>query len=151
MAILASIIPVIAKAGAAAGKVGVAAGQAASKVGGAVATGAKKVGSGLATGKDKLVEALNNSNTVFKKATEPQPSPTPSPSPEPIPDDTTKTPEETEAEARRKAFIKALSSSGEQLAKQQSANNYEFTPSAVDYSQYMGLSPITQRYLYGGM
>ena len=25
------------------------------------------------------------------------------------------------------------------------------TPSRVDYSQYMGLSPITQRYLYGGM
>ena len=119
--------------------------------GGAVATGTKKVGSGLATGKDKLVEALNNSNTIFKKATEPQPNPIPSPSPEPVPDGTTKIPEETEAEARRRAFIKALSSSGEQLAKQQSANNYEFTPSAVDYSQYMGLNPITQRYLYGGM
>ena len=25
------------------------------------------------------------------------------------------------------------------------------TPSRVDYSQYMGLSPMTQRYLYGGM
>lgn len=32
-----------------------------------------------------------------------------------------------------------------------SGYNYEFTPSAVDYSQYMGLNPITQRYLYGGM
>ena len=32
-----------------------------------------------------------------------------------------------------------------------SGYNYEFTPSMVDYSQYMGLSPITQRYLYGGM
>ena len=32
-----------------------------------------------------------------------------------------------------------------------SGYDYEFTPSAVDYSQYMGLSPITQRYLYGGM
>ena len=26
-----------------------------------------------------------------------------------------------------------------------------FVPSMIDYSQYMGLSPITQRYLYGGM
>ena len=25
------------------------------------------------------------------------------------------------------------------------------TPSRVDYSQFIGLSPITQRYLYGGM
>lgn len=31
------------------------------------------------------------------------------------------------------------------------ASNYQFTPSMVDYSQYIGLSPITQRYLYGGM
>ena len=29
--------------------------------------------------------------------------------------------------------------------------NYQFTPSMVDYSQFMGLSPETQRYLYGGM
>ena len=28
---------------------------------------------------------------------------------------------------------------------------YQFTPSKVDYSQFMGLSPVTQRYLYGGM
>ena len=28
---------------------------------------------------------------------------------------------------------------------------FTVTPSMVDYSQYMGLSPITQRYLYGGM
>ena len=28
---------------------------------------------------------------------------------------------------------------------------FTVTPSRVDYSQYMGLSPITQRYLYGGM
>jgi hypothetical protein len=30
-------------------------------------------------------------------------------------------------------------------------NKYKFTPSMVDYSQFMGLSPETQRYLYGGM
>ena len=28
---------------------------------------------------------------------------------------------------------------------------FTVTPSRVDYSQYMGLSPMTQRYLYGGM
>ena len=30
-------------------------------------------------------------------------------------------------------------------------NNYQVAPSRVDYSQFMGLSPETQRYLYGGM
>ena len=28
---------------------------------------------------------------------------------------------------------------------------YKFSPSMVDYSQYMGLSPETQKYLYGGL
>ena len=28
---------------------------------------------------------------------------------------------------------------------------FTVTPSRVDYSQFIGLSPITQRYLYGGM
>ena len=54
-------------------------------------------------------------------------------------------------------FIKALA---QQSTTQKSSGgsgyspsgyNYEFTPSMVDYSQYMGLSPMTQRYLYGGM
>lgn len=116
------------------------------KIGQGLAKGAKKIGEVAKTGKDKLVDILT-SDTISQSPTEPQPTPTPTPTP----NDTTKTPEETEAEARRKAFIKALSSSGQQLAKQQSTDNYEFTPSRVDYSQYMGLSPITQRYLYGGM
>ena len=30
-------------------------------------------------------------------------------------------------------------------------SNYQVLPSRVDYSQFMGLSPETQRYLYGGM
>lgn len=30
-------------------------------------------------------------------------------------------------------------------------SNYQVAPSRVDYSQFMGLSPETQRYLYGGM
>lgn len=28
---------------------------------------------------------------------------------------------------------------------------FTVTPSRVDYSQFIGLSPMTQRYLYGGM
>lgn len=116
------------------------------KIGQGLAKGAKKIGEVTKTGKDKLVDILT-SDTISQSPAEPQPTPTPTPTP----NDTTKTPEETEAEARRKAFIKALSSSGQQLAKQQSTDNYEFTPSMADYSQYMGLSPITQRYLYGGM
>ena len=113
-------------------------------IGNALKTGAKKIGEVAKTGKDKLVDILS-SDTISQSPTEPQPTPTPTPN------DTTKTPEEIEAEARRKAFIKALSGSGQQLAKQQSTNNYEFIPSRVDYSQYIGLSPETQRYLYGGM
>ena len=54
-------------------------------------------------------------------------------------------------------FIKALA---QQSTTQKSSGgsgyspsgyNYEFAPSMVDYSQYIGLSPETQRYLYGGM
>ena len=113
-------------------------------IGNALKTGAKKIGEVAKTGKDKLVDILT-SDTISQSPTEPQPTPTPTPN------DTTKTPEEIEAEARRKAFIKALSNSGQQLAKQQNSNNYEFIPSRVDYSQFIGLSPITQSYLYGGM
>lgn len=113
-------------------------------IGNALKTGAKKIGEVAKTGKDKLADILT-SDTISQSPTEPQPTPTPTP------DNTTKTPEEIELEARRKAFIKALSNSGQQLAKQQNSNNYEFTPSRVDYSQYIGLSPETQRYLYGGM
>lgn len=113
-------------------------------IGNALKTGAKKIGEVAKTGKDKLVDMLQST-------TEPQPSPTPSPTPEPIPDDTTKTPDEIEAEKRRRAIMNALNSGTQLLAKQQTMNDYQFTPSMVDYSQYMGLSPETQKYLYGGM
>ena len=119
-----------------------------SKVGQGLTKGAKKIGEVAKTGKDKLVDMLS-SDTILQNPTEPQPTPTPTP--EPIPDDTTKTPDEIEAEKRRKALMNALNSGGEQLAKQQTMNDYQFTPSIVDYSQFMGLSPETQRYLYGGM
>lgn len=119
----AAIIPAIGTAAKAAGK--------------AVATGAKKVGEVAKTGKDKLVDMLS------QNPTEPQPTPMPTP------DDTTKTPDEIEANKRRKAFMNALNSGAQQLAKQQTMNDYQFTPSMVNYSQFMGLSPETQRYLYG--
>lgn len=133
----AAIIPAIGTAAKAAGSAAVKAGAAAAKTTGkAVATGAKKVGEVAKTGKDKLVDMLQS-------PTEPQPTPTPTP------DDTTKTPDEIEANKRRKAFMNALNSDAQQLAKQQTMNDYQFTPSMVDYSQFMGLSPETQRYLYG--
>lgn len=100
------------------------------KIGEGLAKGAEKIGEVAKTGKDKLVDMLS------QNPTEPQPTPTP-------------TPDETEAEARRKALMNALNSGVQQLAKQQTMNDYQFTPSMVDYSQYMGLSPETQRYLYG--
>ena len=115
-------------------------------IGKGLATGAKKVGEVAKTGKDKLVDMLS-SDTILQSPTEPQPNPAPTPTP----DDTTKTPDEIEAEKRRKALMNALNSGGQQLAKQQTMNDYQFTPSMVDYSQFMGLSPETQRYLYGGM
>ena len=120
------------------------------KIGQGLAKGAKKVGEVAKTGKDKLVDMLS-SDTILQSPTEPQPTPAPTPTPEPTPNDTTKTPDEIEAEKRRKALMNALNSGGQQLAKQQTMNDYQFTPSMVDYSQFMGLSPETQRYLYGGM
>ena len=54
-------------------------------------------------------------------------------------------------------FIKALTqqsntqNSASSSGYTPSSYNYEFNPSMVDYSQFMGLSPETQRYLYGGM
>lgn len=108
------------------------------KIGEGLAKGAEKIGEVAKTGKDKLVDMLS------QNPTEPQPTPMPTP------DDTTKTPDEIEANRRRKAFMNALNSGAQQLAKSQTMNDYQFTPSRVDYSQFMGLSPEVQRYLYGG-
>ena len=115
------------------------------KIGEGLAKGAEKIGEVAKTGKDKLAYMLS-SNTILQNPTEPQPTPMPTPTP----NDTTKTPDEIEAEKRRKALMNALNSGAQQLAKQQTMNDYQFTPSMVDYSQFMGLSPETQRYLYGG-
>lgn len=49
----------------------------------------------------------------------------------------------------QKKFANSLLDSG--IKQLQPTNQYDFNPSMVDYSQYMGLSPETQRYFYGGM
>jgi hypothetical protein len=50
----------------------------------------------------------------------------------------------------QKAFANSLLDKG--IKQLQPNNQYDFNPSMIDYSQYMGgLSPETQRYLYGGM
>lgn len=63
--------------------------------------------------------------------------------------DTIIAPDKNKSQLGKRAFANALSSGGQQLAKSLSNNDYQFTPSRVDYSQFMGLSPETQRYLYG--
>ena len=51
-----------------------------------------------------------------------------------------------------KSFMDNLLASEPKMASYSSARpSYQVTPSMIDYSQYMGLSPETQRYLYGGM
>ena len=48
-------------------------------------------------------------------------------------------------------FANSLSGLGGTSGTSMATPEYQFTPSMVDYSQFMGLSPETQRYLYGGM
>lgn len=48
-------------------------------------------------------------------------------------------------------FANALASMPKFSTGSTSQPQFTVTPSMVDYSQYMGLSPITQRYLYGGL
>lgn len=49
---------------------------------------------------------------------------------------------------RMMKFANSLSGLG---GKSVASPQYQFSPSMVDYSQFMGLSPETQRYLYRGM
>ena len=48
-------------------------------------------------------------------------------------------------------FANALASMPKITTGLTSQPQFTVTPSRVDYSQFIGLSPITQRYLYGGM
>lgn len=48
-------------------------------------------------------------------------------------------------------FANALASMPKSSTSSTSQPQFTVTPSMVDYSQFMGLSPETQRYLYGGM
>lgn len=111
------------------GKLGGGLADSARKVGDLTKEGLKKTGDTLKTGKEKLEDVLT-SETNPQNPTEPQ---------EP----------ETEEQLRKRKFMKSLLSAGGSYSQQ--TPQYDFTPSMLDYSQYMGLSPETQRYLYGGM
>ena len=102
--------------------------------GGAVATGAKTLGSKVAasklggalatTGKNALQSRLMG--TAIKN----------------IPND---------LNSQQTTLANALSGVGNGGLSMLKSQPYEPDLSMVDYSQYMGLSPETQRYLYGGM
>ena len=102
--------------------------------GGAVATGAKTLGSKVAasklggalatTGKNALQSRLMG--TAIKN----------------IPNG---------LNSQQTTLANALSGGGNSGLSMPKSQPYEPDLSMVDYSQYMGLSPITQRYLYGGM
>ena len=64
-------------------------------------------------------------------------------------DDYVKTPNTSKFDKTKLA--NALAAMPKSSTGSTSQSQFMVTPSRVDYSQYMGLSPITQRYLYGGM
>ena len=109
-------------------------GTAAKAVGGAVATGAKTLGSKVAasklggalatTGKNALQSRLMG--TAIKN----------------IPNG---------LNSQQTTLANALSGGGNSGLSMPKSQPFEPDLSMVDYSQYMGLSPITQKYLYGGM
>ena len=102
--------------------------------GGTVATGAKNLGSKVAasklggalatTGKNALQSRLMG--TAIKK----------------VPNGLNN---------QQSTLANALSGGGNSALSMPKSQPYEPDLSMVDYSQYMGLSPITQRYLYGGI
>ena len=108
-------------------------GAATKAAGGAVATGAKtlgskvaasKLGSAVATGKNALQSRLMG--TVIKN----------------VPNGLNN---------QQTTLANALSGGGNSGLSMPKPQPYEPDLSMVDYSQFMGLSPETQRYLYGGM
>ena len=131
MVVWAAIIPAI---GAAAKAAAPAIATGLKAAGGAVATGAKtlgskvaasKLGSALATtGKNALQSRLMG--TAIKN----------------IPND---------LNSQQTTLANALSGVGNGGLSMFKSQPYEPDLSMVDYSQYMGLSPETRRYLYGGM
>lgn len=64
-------------------------------------------------------------------------------------DDYVKTPNTSNFDKTK--FANALAAMPKTTTGLTSQPQFTVTPSRVDYSQYMGLSPETQRYLYGGM
>ena len=102
--------------------------------GGAVATGSKTLGSKVAA--SKLGGALA---TTGKKALQSRLMETVRKN---IPDDLNN---------QQTTLANALSGVGNDGLSMLKSQPYEPDLSMVDYSQYMGLSPETQKYLYGGM
>lgn len=146
-------------------------GQGLGKVGQGLATGAKTLGGGLKTGVKGVGSGLSKVPTQYQFDNLSTPNSSTIPTQYQFDNldkplfgdfdlggknagkDTFPTAQTTASED----FIKALS---QQPVTQKSSGDsdytpnsydYEFTPSMVDYSQFMGLSPETQRYLYGGM
>ena len=64
-------------------------------------------------------------------------------------DDYVKTPDTSKFDKTKLA--NALAAMPKTTTGLTSQPQFMVTPSRVDYSQFIGLSPITQRYLYGGM
>lgn len=64
-------------------------------------------------------------------------------------DDYVKTPDTSKFDKTK--FANALAAMPKTTTGLTSQPQFTVTPSRVDYSQFIGLSPETQRYLYGGM
>ena len=64
-------------------------------------------------------------------------------------DDYVKTPNTSNFDKTK--LVNALAAMPKTTTGLTSQPQFTVTPSRVDYSQFIGLSPITQRYLYGGM
>ena len=108
-------------------------GAAAKAAGGAVATGAKTLGSKVATSKLGSALATTGKNALQSRLMETA---------------IKNIPNGLNNQQTTLANTLSGGNSGLSMSKSQP---YEPDLSMVDYSQYMGLSPITQRYLYGGM
>jgi hypothetical protein len=131
------------------------------KIGEGLATGAKKVGEVAKTGAQKAGSTLGKTpqnlpnidvdNLTFDPANKPLPN---------IDDLTFDPNKKAPVDIDKLTFEDMLNGEESQPKKTGQdgfANalsgryDFQYSPSMIDYSPYMGLSPETQRYLYGGM
>lgn len=136
---------------------------------GTIGSGLGKIGEGLAKGTQKIGEVAKTGtqkigNTLGKT---PQNLPniddlTFDPANKPLPniDDLTFDPNKAPTNIDDLTFEDMLSGKESQPNKTgqdgfatalSGGYDFQYNPSMIDYSPYMGLSPETQRYLYGGM